>query len=105
MANSHFGNGEVTPASARLTSSASLKHRKKQPGHSRVGSEVEDFVHMLHGSDPVRVELTRLENEVRGFLFHALTVKFSPSLSVLIGICELLLFHGDTFVVDGVIYD
>lgn len=65
MANSHYGNGEVTPAPARLTSSSSFKHRKKQPGHSRVGSEVEDFIHMLHGSDPVRVELTRLENEVR----------------------------------------
>lgn len=65
MANSHFANGEVTPVPARLTSSASYKHRRKNTGHSRVGSEVEDFVHMLHGSDPVRVELTRLENEVR----------------------------------------
>lgn len=28
--------------------------------------EVEEFINLLHGSDPVRVELTRLENEVRG---------------------------------------
>ncbi|KAJ3697692.1 hypothetical protein LUZ61_001397 [Rhynchospora tenuis] len=27
--------------------------------------EVEEFINLLHGSDPVRVELTRLENEVR----------------------------------------
>ncbi|KAL5206558.1 hypothetical protein ABZP36_034767 [Zizania latifolia] len=27
--------------------------------------EVEDFINLLHGSDPVRVELTRLENELQ----------------------------------------
>ncbi|KAJ8449778.1 hypothetical protein Cgig2_001434 [Carnegiea gigantea] len=63
MANSHVGNGDVAPA--RLTSSASFKYRKKNGGHSRVGSEVEDFIQVLHGSDPVRVELARLENEIR----------------------------------------
>ena len=62
-----MANGEVTAAPARLTTSASFKYRKKNGGHSRVNSEVEDVVHLLHGSDPVRVELTRLENEVRGF--------------------------------------
>ncbi|CAO2831600.1 unnamed protein product [Amaranthus hypochondriacus] len=60
-----MANGEVTAAPARLTTSASFKYRKKNGGHSRVNSEVEDVVHLLHGSDPVRVELTRLENEVR----------------------------------------
>ncbi|XP_010673027.2 microtubule-associated protein 70-1 [Beta vulgaris subsp. vulgaris] len=60
-----MANGEVTAAPARLTSSASFKYRKKSGGHSRVNSEVEDVVHFLHGSDPVRIELTRLENEVR----------------------------------------
>lgn len=60
-----MANGEVTAAPARLTTSASFKYRKKNSGHSRVNSEVEDVVHLLHGSDPVRVELTRLENEVR----------------------------------------
>ncbi|KAL9240014.1 hypothetical protein vseg_014278 [Gypsophila vaccaria] len=67
--NHHHSNGEVTPAPApapsRLTSSASQKSRRKTSGHSRVNSDVEDFMHLLHGSDPVRVELTRLENEVR----------------------------------------
>ncbi|KAK9726001.1 hypothetical protein RND81_05G183400 [Saponaria officinalis] len=67
MSSNHHSNGEVTPAPTRLTASASLKGRRKNcvSGHSRVNSEVEDFMHMLHGSDPVRVELTRLENEVR----------------------------------------
>ncbi|KAK2995864.1 hypothetical protein RJ640_012073 [Escallonia rubra] len=32
---------------------------------SRAGSEVDDFIGLMHGSDPVRVELSRLENEVR----------------------------------------
>ncbi|GMH08121.1 hypothetical protein Nepgr_009961 [Nepenthes gracilis] len=71
MTNPSIGDGGVTPAlepmkPTVLTSSASLKCRKKNiSSHSRVGSEVEDILHMLHGSDPVRIELTRLENEVR----------------------------------------
>ncbi|KAK2974089.1 hypothetical protein RJ640_001373, partial [Escallonia rubra] len=32
---------------------------------SLAGSEVDDFIGLMHGSDPVRVELSRLENEVR----------------------------------------
>ncbi|KAL0404812.1 UNVERIFIED_CONTAM: Microtubule-associated protein 70-2 [Sesamum radiatum] len=57
-------NGEAEPQ--RLTSSASFKAKKKPtPAISRAGSEVDDFITLLHGSDPVRVELTRLENEVR----------------------------------------
>ncbi|XP_062204761.1 microtubule-associated protein 70-1-like [Phragmites australis] len=31
----------------------------------RPAIEVEDFINLLHGSDPVRVELTRLENELQ----------------------------------------
>ncbi|GAB4851753.1 hypothetical protein Ancab_031155 [Ancistrocladus abbreviatus] len=66
-----IGNGELMPLSEQmkptvLTSSASLKARKKNSSaHCRAVSEVEDIIHMLHGSDPVRVELSRLENEVR----------------------------------------
>ncbi|KAL2226044.1 UNVERIFIED_CONTAM: Microtubule-associated protein 70-2 [Sesamum indicum] len=57
-------NGEAEPQ--RLTSSASFKAKKKPtPAISRAGSEVDDIITLLHGSDPVRVELTRLENEVR----------------------------------------
>ncbi|RVW35940.1 Microtubule-associated protein 70-1 [Vitis vinifera] len=69
MANIHISNGEAGPSSDSLkpmvlTSSASFKARKK-PTISRAGSEVEDVINLLHGSDPVRVELNRLENEVR----------------------------------------
>ncbi|KAK6149055.1 hypothetical protein DH2020_016580 [Rehmannia glutinosa] len=55
-------NGEAEPQ--RLTSSGSFKARKKPAAAiSRNGSEVDDIITLLHGSDPVRVELTRLENE------------------------------------------
>ena len=33
---------------------------------SRGGSDIDDIITLLHGSDPVRVELNRLENELRG---------------------------------------
>ncbi|KAL9260280.1 Microtubule-associated protein 70-2-like protein [Drosera capensis] len=41
--------------------------RRRSSGvfHSRVGSDVEEVMNSLHGSDPLSVELTRLENEVR----------------------------------------
>ncbi|KAF5747934.1 microtubule-associated protein 70-2-like [Tripterygium wilfordii] len=52
-----------------LSSSASFKARKPKPSVysaiSRAGSDVDDIITLLHGSDPVRVELSRLENEVR----------------------------------------
>ncbi|XP_074320568.1 microtubule-associated protein 70-3-like [Silene latifolia] len=70
MLSNNYSNGEITPAPTRLTSSASFKgssSRRKNSvnGHSRKNSEIDDFMHVLHGSDPVRVELTRLENELR----------------------------------------
>lgn len=52
-----------------LVVSASFKgdnRSKKKNQHLRSGSETEDFINLLHGSDPVKVELNRLENEVRG---------------------------------------
>ncbi|XP_042003220.1 microtubule-associated protein 70-2-like [Salvia splendens] len=49
-----------------LTSSASFKAKKKPAAAiSRAGSDSDDIITLMHGSDPVRVELTRLENEVR----------------------------------------
>lgn len=54
--------GEVV---ARLGPSASFKAKKKPNGISRAASEADDFINLLHGSDPVRVELTRLENDLR----------------------------------------
>ncbi|KAF3791947.1 Microtubule-associated protein 70-1 [Nymphaea thermarum] len=48
--------------------SASFKgdsRSKRKNQHLRSGSETDDFINLLHGSDPVKVELNRLENEVR----------------------------------------
>uniref|UniRef100_A0A5B7B174 Putative microtubule-associated protein 70-2 n=1 Tax=Davidia involucrata TaxID=16924 RepID=A0A5B7B174_DAVIN len=70
MATNHVSNGEATPTSELLkptvlTSSASFKSRRKPAIISRAGSDADDIINLLHGSDPVRVELNRLENEVR----------------------------------------
>lgn len=82
-------NGEPEP-SPRLTSSASLKARTRKPSNAaaaggsggggggvitRAGSDVDEIITLLHGSDPVRVELNRLENDLRGS--HSLSFFFS----------------------------
>ncbi|CAA3026018.1 microtubule-associated 70-2-like [Olea europaea subsp. europaea] len=59
---SYYNGGGDTEQQQRQTLSAPLKGKKKL---YQAGSEVDDIVTLLHGSDPVRVELTRLENEVR----------------------------------------
>ncbi|KAF8763096.1 hypothetical protein HU200_008949 [Digitaria exilis] len=44
----------------------SLKNQQPRPGpRLKPAIEVEDLINLLHGSDPVRVELTRLENELQ----------------------------------------
>ncbi|XWS16639.1 hypothetical protein CRYUN_Cryun34aG0108200 [Craigia yunnanensis] len=48
-----------------LSSSASFKARKAKPYAALPRPDVDDIITLLHGSDPVRVELNRLENEVR----------------------------------------
>jgi hypothetical protein len=40
--------------------------------------EVEDFINLLHGSDPIRVELTRLENELQCMLSLGLCIRSHP---------------------------
>ncbi|KAB2631117.1 microtubule-associated protein 70-2-like [Pyrus ussuriensis x Pyrus communis] len=66
----HISNGEHHPPikPPELTSSASFRARKKtnsSAGISRSGSDVDDIITLMHGSDPVRVELNRLENDLR----------------------------------------
>ncbi|CAA7401356.1 unnamed protein product [Spirodela intermedia] len=62
------GGGEQA---AHLTVSGSFKGEGAKVGGSRrrasmkPTSEMDDLINLLHGSDPVRVELSRLENEVR----------------------------------------
>ncbi|XVF40898.1 hypothetical protein PTKIN_Ptkin01aG0153800 [Pterospermum kingtungense] len=50
---------------AMLSSSASFKAKKAKPNVASPRPDVDDIINLLHGSDPVRVELNRLENEVR----------------------------------------
>ncbi|KAK6942169.1 Microtubule-associated protein 70 [Dillenia turbinata] len=66
MANTFISNGEAEYAKGGiLTSSGSFKSRRKSAVLSKANSEVDDIINLLHGSDPVRVELNRLDNEVR----------------------------------------
>ncbi|KAK4727086.1 hypothetical protein R3W88_032003 [Solanum pinnatisectum] len=40
----------------------SYRSRRKAPA---ISGEPDDFINLLHGSDPIRIELTRLENQLR----------------------------------------
>ncbi|XP_022747620.1 microtubule-associated protein 70-1-like isoform X1 [Durio zibethinus] len=63
-----MSNGDVDRESLKpavLSSSAALKARKAKPNVALPRHNVDDIITLLHGSDPVRVELNRLENEVR----------------------------------------
>ncbi|CAI9099609.1 OLC1v1036458C1 [Oldenlandia corymbosa var. corymbosa] len=59
-------NGEMgSEQLPRMTPSKVKKQYGTQSSLSRAGSEVDEFITLLHGSDPVRIELNRLENELR----------------------------------------
>lgn len=53
------GGGEEGNASA-------LKGSARRRGAVQAGLDADDLLTLMHGSDPVKVELNRLENEVRG---------------------------------------
>jgi hypothetical protein len=38
----------------------------RRRGFVRASLDADELIALMHGSDPVRVELTRLENELRG---------------------------------------
>ncbi|KAM6548040.1 hypothetical protein CsatB_019716 [Cannabis sativa] len=67
----HIINGEPETSKPAFSSSASFKARKKPQATAAgsragaAGAEADDLVTFFHGSDPLRVELSRLENEVR----------------------------------------
>lgn len=54
---------------APLTVSGSFKEGKssRRRASVRPSMDADEFINLLHGSDPVKVELNRLENEVRGW--------------------------------------
>ncbi|XP_068661606.1 microtubule-associated protein 70-2-like [Aristolochia californica] len=57
-----------SPAPSPLMASASFKEGKggsRRRTSKRPSMEADEFMNLLHGSDPVKVELNRLENEVR----------------------------------------
>jgi hypothetical protein len=56
------GGGEEGNASAHKGSS-------RRRGAAQVALDADELLTLMHGSDPVKVELNRLENEVRGELF------------------------------------
>lgn len=65
-----FPASEVTPTPTPLTVSASFREgrsssRRRAPVRPP-SLDADDFMSLMHGSDPVKVELNRLENEVRG---------------------------------------
>lgn len=57
-------------ASTPLSVSASFKEGGKGSSRRRASVrpslDADEFINLLHGSDPVKLELNRLENEVRG---------------------------------------
>lgn len=70
---SEFGSSRrnSSPQRPSLTKSSSVREggggrgrRSMKPSCSDADNN--EFITLLHGSDPVRVELSRLENEVRG---------------------------------------
>lgn len=75
MASDDQKNGLLEPSfesckAATICCSSAATHKygkKRQSSVNRpAGSEVDDIVTLLPGSDPLRLELTRLENQVRG---------------------------------------
>lgn len=67
-----YGNARITSEAnvTPLSVSASFKEGKGSTSRRRASVrpslDADDFINLLHGSDPVKVELNRLENEVRG---------------------------------------
>jgi len=57
------GGGEEGNASAH-------KGSARRRGAVQAGLDADELLTLMHGSDPVKVELTRLENEVRGELIR-----------------------------------
>lgn len=63
MATVHVSNGSIAESSP-LKKSPSFRYGRKK-SMSRTATEIDDIINHLHGSDPVRFELNRLENQLR----------------------------------------
>lgn len=60
------GGGGGGGNAAALAAAASFKGASRRRGSIRPSLDADEFLNLLHGSDPVKIELNRLENEVRG---------------------------------------
>nr|GMC86662.1 microtubule-associated protein 70-2-like [Ipomoea batatas] len=60
--------GERKLGSRSLTVQASFKEGKtaRRGASVRPSLDADEFINLLHGSDPMKMDLNRLENEVRG---------------------------------------
>lgn len=82
---SDLGGAFLSLQSSSMSRSDSKSMRRKSL--IRPSLETEDLLSLLHGSDPVKVELNRLENEVRGkpfqrhHILHPPKIRFSASSS------------------------
>ncbi|KAK1427032.1 hypothetical protein QVD17_15714 [Tagetes erecta] len=63
MATLQVNNGAISNSSP-LKKSPSFRHARKK-SISRTPTEIDDIINHLHGSDPVRFELNRLDNQLR----------------------------------------
>jgi len=78
--------GVATPKPSQplaVTVSGSFKEGKsssRRRASVRPSLDADEFLNLLHGSDPVKVELNRLENEVRGTKMQFDPVCFEPIL-------------------------
>ncbi|KAI3525895.1 hypothetical protein L1887_05026 [Cichorium endivia] len=63
MATVQVSNGTISDSSP-LKKSPSFRYGRKK-SISRTATEIDDIINHLHGSDPVRFELNRLENQLR----------------------------------------
>ena len=64
MATVQVSNGAISDSSP-LKKSPSFRYARRK-SISRTATEIDDIINHLHGSDPVRFELNRLENQLRG---------------------------------------
>ncbi|XP_076899287.1 microtubule-associated protein 70-1-like [Bidens hawaiensis] len=64
MATLQFSNGALPDNSSPLRKSPSFRFGRKK-SISRTATEIDDIINHLHGSDPVRFELNRLQNQLR----------------------------------------
>ncbi|KAL6982397.1 hypothetical protein U1Q18_046219, partial [Sarracenia purpurea var. burkii] len=56
----------TTPTSLAVSGSFKEGKSSRRRAPLRPSLDADEFINLLHGSDPVKVELNRLENEVRG---------------------------------------